>query len=114
MEAMTVSADEPARSSSTARKAIGLATFVVIVVVVSATIFFVALATGGDDAVSDTWVGAQAAWALLVGLLVSLVALVLAVVVKVRRERARLLWLPLTVFPALVALLVLAELVVME
>ena len=44
----------------------------------------------------------------------SLVALVLAIVAKVRHERSQLLWLPLSVFPTLLALVVLAELFVME
>ena len=111
---MTVPANQSAGASGAARVAIALAAFVVIVVAVSYAIFFVALAAGGDDAISDTWVGAQAAFVLLGGLLVSLVALVLAVAAKVRQEPAKLLWLPLSVFPTLVALLVLAELFVME
>ena len=111
---MTVPSNEPAGASGAARAAIVLAEFVVAVVVVSYAVFFVALAAGGDDAISDTWVGAQAGLVLLGGLLVSLVAFGLAVTAKVRQERAKLLWLPLSVFPTLVALLVLAELFIME
>ncbi len=101
-------------ASGLGRAAVGLAALVVIVVVVSYTVFFVALAAGGDDAISDTWVGVLAGVSLLGGLAVSLVALVLAIVAKVRQEQWRLLWLPLSVFPTLLTLVVLAELFVME
>ena len=106
--------DETSVASGVARAAVGLAALVVIVVVVSYTIFFVALAAAGDDAISDNWVGVLAGVSLLGGLLVSLVALVLAVVARVRQDRWRLLWLPLSLFPTLLALVVLAELFVME
>jgi hypothetical protein len=100
--------------SGLARLAVGLAALVVIVVVVPYTFFFVAFAGGGDDAISDTWVGALGGVSLLGGLVVSLVALMMAIVAKVRRDRSQLLWLPLSVFPTLLALVVLAELFVME
>jgi hypothetical protein len=111
---MTVPAERPVGAGGAARVAIVLAAFVVIVMVVSYAILLVALAIGGDAAISDTWVGAQAAFVLLGGLLTSLIALVLAGTAKVRHERANLLWLPLSVFPTLLALLVLAELFVLE
>ena len=98
-----------AEANGVARVAVGLAVFVVVVIVVAYAIFFVALAIGGDDAISDTWVGYQAGFSLLGGLVVSLVALVLAIVAKVRHERSKLLWLPLSVFPTLLVLVVLAE-----
>lgn len=101
-------------SSGVARVAVALAASVVVVVAVSYTIFFVALGTGGDDAVSDTFVGAQAGFSLLGGLAVSLVAMVLAIVARVRHDRWRPLWLPLSVFPTLLVLVVLAEVFVME
>jgi hypothetical protein len=97
-----------------ARVAVALAALVVVVVGISYTVFFVALAIGGDEAVSDNLVGAQAGSSLLGGLAVSLVAMVLAIVARVRHDRRRLLWLPLSVFPTLLVLVVLAEVVVME
>lgn len=111
--ATAAAGDEARGASGLAGAAVGLAALVVIVMAVSYTIFFVALAAGGDDAISDTWVGALAGVSLLGGLAVSLVALVLAIVAKVRHERSRL-WLPLSVFPTLLTLVVLAELFVME
>jgi hypothetical protein len=46
---------------------------------------------------------------LLGGLLASLAAFALAVVAKVKHERWALLWLPLSVLPALLAFVVLGE-----
>ena len=51
---MTVPTNEAGRASSGAHAAVGLAALVVIVVVVSYTIFFVALAAGGDDTIWTT------------------------------------------------------------
>jgi hypothetical protein len=48
------------------------------------------------------------------GLLVSLVAFALAVAAKVKHERWSLLWLPLSLFPALLAIVVSAEAFWME
>jgi hypothetical protein len=83
-------------------------------VVVSYTIFAVAYAVGGSDAISDTWVGFLGALALLSGLAVSFAAFAIAVFAKVRHGRWPLLWLPLSVFPALLALALLAETFLME
>jgi hypothetical protein len=69
----------------------------------------VAYAIGGWDAIEDTWVGFLGVVSLLGGLLASLAAFALAVVAKVKHERWSLLWLPLSVFPALFAFLVLGE-----
>jgi hypothetical protein len=96
----------PARSR-VGRWAVGLAEAVVAVIAVSYTIFFVTVAAGGS--VDDTWVGSLGGFALIGGLLVSFVAFVLAVFAKVKRERWGLLWLPLSVFPALLAIVVIAE-----
>jgi len=97
-----------------ARWAVGLAAAVAVVVVVSYTIFAVAYAVGGDAAISDTWVGSLGAFAILGGLVASFAALVLAVVAKVKHERWALLWLPLSLFPVLFAVVVLAELFWLE
>jgi hypothetical protein len=92
-----------------ARPAVVLAAAVVGVLLVAYAILFVALAVGGDAAISDTWVGYLAAFALLGGLGASLVAFLLGVVAKVRHEAHRLLWLPLALFPTLVVLVTVAE-----
>ncbi|HYO19023.1 MAG TPA: hypothetical protein VES02_10215 [Dermatophilaceae bacterium] len=85
-----------------------------LVVTVAYVIFGVVLLVSGEDAVSDTWVGYLAGIALISGLVVSLAAFVMAVVVKVRHDSRRLLWLPLAVFPVLLAAVVLVELLLME
>jgi hypothetical protein len=95
--------------SPLARWAVGLAAAVVVALAASYTIFGTAYAIGGWDAIEDTWVGFLGAFSLLGGLLASLVAFVLALVAKVKHERWALLWLPLSVFPALLAFLVLGE-----
>jgi TRAP-type C4-dicarboxylate transport system permease small subunit len=89
--------------------AFGVALVVSVVVVVAAAVFSIALAVGGEDATSDNWVGALAATGLIGGVLVSLGAFVVAAVAWVSHERTRLLWLPLLLFPALLALVVLGE-----
>jgi hypothetical protein len=76
---------DPARVSSLAHGhtrlaawAVGLAAAVVVMVVASYAIFAVAWVFGGQDAVSDNWVGLLAAVALVGGLAVSFAAAVLA------------------------------------
>lgn len=95
--------------SRLARWAVGLAAAVAVVIVVSYAISAVAYAVGGSGAIEDTWVGYLGGGSLLGGLLASLVAFSLAIVAKVKHERWVLLWLPLSVFPVLLALVVLAE-----
>lgn len=92
--------------------AVGLAAAVAIGVVVSYAIFFAVLAMGGT--VGDNWVGYLGGVSLVGGLVVSIVAFALAIVAKVKHERWRLLWLPLSVFPALLAIVVIAEAFFME
>lgn len=89
--------------------AVMLAIAVVAVVAVSYGIFGIALALGGWDAVEDNWVGFLGVFALLGGLLGSLVAFALAVVAKARHQAAARLWLPLVLFPALLSFVVLGE-----
>lgn len=97
-----------------ARWAVGLAAVAAVVVAVSYTIFAVAYAVGGDAAISDNWVGFLAAFAMLGGLAASFVAFALAIIAEVKHERWALLWLPLSLFPALLAVVVLAEIFWME
>lgn len=86
-----------------------MASAVAVFVLVAAAVFSIALAVGGEDATSDNWVGALAVVALLGGLLTSLGAFVVAAAAWISHERTRLLWLPLVVFPALLAFVVLGE-----
>lgn len=92
-----------------ARWAVGLAMAATAAVAAAPASYAVAFATGGTDAVEDNWAAYLVGALLLGGLLVSLVAFALAVVAKVEHERWALLWLPLSVLPALVAFLVLGE-----
>lgn len=100
--------------SGLARVAVWIAEVGAGVLGVGYAIFFVALALGGWDAVSDTWVGLLGTVALYVGLLASLAAFALAIVARVRHETWALLRLPLYMFPALVVLVVLVEAFWME
>lgn len=109
-----VSTDPDRGHTLIARWAVGIAVVVAVVVAVSYTIFAVAYSVGGNAAISDNWVGFLGAFAMLGGLAASLVAFVLAIVAKVKHERWRLLWLPLSVFPALLAIVVIAEAFFME
>jgi hypothetical protein len=84
--------------------AVGLAAAVAVAIATSFAIFAVAYAIGGSGATEDNWVGFLLGVSLLGGLLASL-----AVVAKVKHERWAPLWFPLSVFPALLAFLVLGE-----
>ena len=92
-----------------ARWAVGLAAVVAVATVTSFATFAIAYAIGGSGATEDNWVGFVAGVAMLGGLPTSLVAFLLAIVAKVRHERWALLWLPLLMFPGLLAFLVLGE-----
>jgi hypothetical protein len=89
------------------RWAVGLAAAVAIGVVVSYAIFFAVPATGGT--LGDNWVWYLGGVSLVGGLVVSLVAFALAIVAKVKHERWRLPWLPLSVFPALLVIVVMPK-----
>lgn len=100
----------PARAHGRpARWAVGLAAAAAVAIATSLVTFAVAYAVGGSGATEDNWVGFLVADLLLGGLLASVAAFALAVVAKVKRERWALLSLPLSVFPALLAFLVLGE-----
>ena len=72
-------------------------------------VYGVAYVVGGSGAIEDKWVAMLVVTAFFGGFLASAIAFVLAVAVKARHERWPLLWLPLSVFPALLAFLVLGE-----
>ena len=91
------------------RWGVGLAAAVVVAIAMSFVIFAVAYAIGGSGATEDNWVGFLGMVSLLGGLLASLAAFALAVVGKVKHERWGLVWLPLSMFPALIAFLLLGE-----
>jgi len=95
--------------SGLARWAVGLAGAVVVAFAVTFAMFAVALAIGGSDAIEDNWVGFLGMVSLYGGSLASLAAFALAVVARVKHERWAPLWLPLSLFPALLAFLLLGE-----
>lgn len=72
--------------------------------------FGVATAIGGQEATADTWAGFLVVALTASGTLVSLAAFGAALLAQARGERSRALWLPLVLFPAVAAFLVLGEL----
>lgn len=97
-----------------ARWAVGLAEAATVILVVGFGVLGVAYVVGGSSATEDNWVGALAAASLYGGLVASLTGLALAVVAKVKHESWSLLWLPLSLFPALAVLAVIVEAFWME
>ncbi len=91
------------------RWAVRLAAAAAVAIATSLLTFAVAYAVGGSGATEDNWVGYLVEDVLLGGLLASFVAFALAVVAKAKHDRWALLWLPLSVFPALLAFLALGE-----
>lgn len=92
-----------------ARVSVGLATAAASAVVAAGALFGSAIAIGGTTATEDNWVGMTTVALILVGAVTSLVAFVLAITVRIKHEHWPLLWLPMSVFPALVAFLALGE-----
>ena len=109
-----ISPGGPGGSRGLARWAVGLGSAVVAVLAVSYAIFGVAWAFGGEDAVSDNVVGILAGVALVAGMLASLVAFAMALVAGVTHQRWVSLWLPLSLFPALLAVVTLVEVLWIE
>ena len=98
-----------AAHSRLVRWAVGLEAAVAVAIATALVTFAVAYAIGGSGAIEDNWVGWLLVVLVLGGLLASFAAFALAVVAKVKHERWALLWLPLSVFPALLAFLLLGE-----
>lgn len=96
-------------SSRLARWTVGIALVVVALGVLSGAIFIVAYAREGSAGISDNWVGFLGAIALIGGLVASLLAFVMAITAKIQHEKWAWLWLPLILFPALLAFVVLGE-----
>jgi hypothetical protein len=92
-----------------ARWAIGLAETAVGLTALAIGTYAVGYAVGGDDAVSDNWVGMLSAGSYFGAVGMSLAAFALGVTAKVRHDHSPRLWLPLAVLPALVAFVVLGE-----
>ena len=92
-----------------ARWAVGLSLLSAGTFLTSFAAIAIAYAIGEEAAVEDTLLAIVLLATGLAGVLGSLVALALAVVAKTKREHWPLLWLPLTVFPAIVLFLVLGE-----
>ncbi|MEZ5096990.1 MAG: hypothetical protein R2731_13340 [Nocardioides sp.] len=96
-----------------ARWAFAVAAAALAVVVAGLALVGIGYAVGGSDAVEDTWIGMTTAVTIYVGLAASLGAFVAGLVAWWRHARTGL-WLSVGLFPALVTLLVLAELFVLE
>jgi hypothetical protein len=77
--------------------------------VASIAVVVTVYALGVESTVEDTWLGWFLGRVALAGFVGTLAAFLAAVVAKVRHERWALLWLPLCVFPALLAFLILGE-----
>ena len=97
-------------SDMQARWAIILSEVVLAFVALTAVLFGVAYAMEGSSGIEDNWVGFIGAVAVLGGLAVSLAAFALGVLARIHDERRPLLWLPLSLFPAMATFLVLGEL----
>ena len=99
-----------ARSSTgLARWAVRLAAAAPVAIGTALVLFGAADAIGGPDATSDNWVGVLVGVGLLAGLLAAVVGFALGVVATPKHEPRWGLWLPLSVFPAVLAFFVLGE-----
>jgi cytochrome bd-type quinol oxidase subunit 2 len=95
--------------SRRARWAVRLAEAAAPMTAIAVAVYGVAFVVGGSSAVEDNWVAILVLVLFFGGLLASVIAFVLAVAMKVKHEQWRLLWLPLSVFPVLLAFVVLGE-----
>lgn len=92
-----------------ARWSVGISTAVTVMIALSGVIFSVAYAIGGSDGISDNWVGLLGAVALIGALSASLLAFVFAIAARIKHEHWAWLWLPIYMLPALLAFIVLGE-----
>ena len=107
----TARAGTPAAGGRGAR---ALAAGSLAVLAAAAALFGVAWVVGGDEAVSDNWVGVSVVVGLFTGLTGSFVAFVTAIVAGIRKEPWSRLWLPLMTFPGVVITVGLLEAFVFE
>ena len=84
------------------------------VLLLGAVLFAGAWAIGGDDAVSDNWVGVTVVVALFTGLVGTFAAFLMALYEGWRSRAWSRLWLPLAAFPAVVLAVGLLEAFVFE
>jgi heme/copper-type cytochrome/quinol oxidase subunit 4 len=104
-----VSRDRPGRSHGPlAKRAVRFASVCGVAFVASLGTIVTLHAVGAESAVEDTILGASLLIVALAGLLGSLAAFVMAIDAR-RHERWTLLWLPLLLFPAIIAFVVLGE-----
>ena len=92
-----------------ARWAVGLSAVSGVAFASSIAVVGIAHAVGVESATEDTVLGWFLACMAMTGLVGSLAAFLAAIFAKVSHERWALHWLPLCVFPALLAFLVLGE-----
>src|SRR5690242_1181811 len=85
------------------RWAVGLAEAAAAMAAIAVGVFAIASVVWGPSAVEDNWVAILVVVLFFGGLLASVAAFGLAVAVKVRHEQWPFLWLPLSVFPVLLA-----------
>jgi uncharacterized membrane protein HdeD (DUF308 family) len=76
---------------------------------IAVVVYGVALVVGGSSAVEDNWVASLVLVLFFGGLFASVIAFALAFAMKVKHGQWQLLWLPLSVFPMLLAFVVLGE-----
>jgi heme/copper-type cytochrome/quinol oxidase subunit 4 len=104
-----VSGDRPGRSHGPlAKRAVRFASVCGVAFAASIGTIATLHAVGAESAVEDTLLGAVLLVVAFVGLLGSLAAFAMAIDAR-RHERWTLLWLPLLLFPAIVAFVVLGE-----
>lgn len=101
------SLDNAARAG---RWSVGLAAGTLAVLVAAYAVVAVALATGGQDAISDTWVGYLGGIALIGALVAALTSFALALPAWVRHSPVARLPLPLALLPSLVLVVAAVEL----
>ena len=92
-----------------ARWAVGLSAVFGVASAASIAAVGIAYAVGVESAIDDTVLGWFLGCTALTGFVGSFAAFLAAIVAKVRHEPWALLWLPLCVFPALLAFLVLGD-----
>lgn len=96
--------------SGMSRWAVGLASTVAVLAVLLGCMFAIIYANKGTAGFSDNWAGFLGVVVLFVGIFVSLVAFLLAITARIKHEKWAWLWLPLIVFPALLAFIVIGDL----
>ena len=101
-------------TSSAGRAAQRLAGAALVVLVLAAALFGSAWAIGGEDAVSDNWVGLTVMFGFFAGLVGSFVALAMAIFAVLHDDPVSRMWLPLGAFPVVVVVAVLLEALVLE